>query len=60
MVAESNQPVEKKIEVIKKLKEITDTPDYKEKIDRVLQSCPTLNYDDYWKRDEIPCYGCEL
>ena len=59
IVAESNQPIEKKIEVIKKLKEITDTPDYKEKIDRVLQSCPELNMNNYLKREVIPCYGCD-
>ena len=59
MVADSNQPVEKKIEIIKQLKEITDTPDYKEKIDKVLQSCPDLDLSNYWERDAIPCYGCD-
>ena len=59
MVADSNQPVEKKIEIIKQLKEITDTPDYKDKIDKVLQSCPNLDLSNYWERDGIPCYGCD-
>ena len=59
MVADSNQPVEKKIEIIKQLKEITDTPDYKDKIDKVLQSCPDLDLSNHWERDGIPCYGCD-
>ena len=59
MVADSNQPVEKKIEIIKQLKEITDTPDYKDKIDKALQSCPDLDLTNHWERDAIPCYGCD-
>ena len=59
MVVDSNQPVEKKIEIIKQLKEITDTPDYKDKIDKVLQSCPDLDLSNHWERAGIPCYGCD-
>lgn len=58
LVKDSDQPIDKKIEIIKKLKEVTDTPDYKDKINRILQSCPDLNTDGFVRRDSIPCHGC--